>query len=87
MHFGAKLHASAGVVGGVQNSANVSDTFNWADPMIGLRWEVPVLESARTSSGDWWPTCATGFRGSRSRSNPGSAPATVRSFGGMGVVF
>ena len=44
MHFGAHLRASGGVVGGLQRSANVSETFNWADPMIGLRWEVPVLD-------------------------------------------
>ena len=43
-HFGVKSTASLGVVGGIQRSAAVSTTFNWADPMIGLRWEVPVLD-------------------------------------------
>jgi hypothetical protein len=44
MHFGAHLSASAGVVGAATRSAEVSTAFNWADPMIGLRWEVPLLD-------------------------------------------
>jgi hypothetical protein len=45
MHLASKLSATAGVVGGLQKSANVEDTFNWADPMIGVRWSLPVLDS------------------------------------------
>jgi hypothetical protein len=45
MHFATKLHGSVGVVGGILRSPNVSDTFNWADPMIGIRWEVPLLDN------------------------------------------
>jgi len=29
---------SLGVIGGLQRAGAVSDTFNWADPMIGVRW-------------------------------------------------
>lgn len=45
MHFGNKTSVSLGVVQGVQKAGTVSDTFNWADPMIGIRWSVPVLDS------------------------------------------
>jgi hypothetical protein len=41
-----KLHARAGAVGGVQRSAAVSETISWADPLVGLRWSVPVAEWA-----------------------------------------
>lgn len=44
MHFGTKLSGSAGVVGGVVRSADVSEAFNWADPLIGARWEIPLLD-------------------------------------------
>jgi hypothetical protein len=47
VHIGAKLRAQASVVGTasgeVVRNADVSETFNWADPMLGVRWEVPVL--------------------------------------------
>ncbi len=43
MHFGAKLSGSVGVAGGFQGAGNVSEAFNWADPLIGVRWEVPLL--------------------------------------------
>ena len=36
--------------GAVQRSANVKETFDWADPMIGARMSLPVLESV---SIDW----------------------------------
>lgn len=45
MHFGNKTSVSAGVVHGAQKAGNVDETFNWADPMIGIRWSVPVLDS------------------------------------------
>ena len=45
VHLANKLHAIAGVSGGVQKSANVEDTINFADPMIGVRWSLPVLDS------------------------------------------
>ena len=41
-----KLNANAGVVGGVQRAAKASDSTAWADPMIGVRWSVPVLDWA-----------------------------------------
>jgi hypothetical protein len=44
MHIGSELKGSAGVVGGFQVSPNVEDAFNWADPMIGVRFEVPVYD-------------------------------------------
>jgi len=43
-HFGARLSGSLGPVGGKLHSSDVSTTFNWADPMIGVRWEVPLLD-------------------------------------------
>jgi hypothetical protein len=45
MHIASRLNATGGVVGGVERSANVKDTFDWADPMIGVRWSLPVLDS------------------------------------------
>ena len=44
MLFYSKLSASAKVVSQIGRSATVSTTFEWADPMIGVRWEVPVLD-------------------------------------------
>lgn len=44
MYFGVKLNASGGIVGAVQRNANPSSDFAWADPLIGVRWEVPVLD-------------------------------------------
>jgi hypothetical protein len=43
-HLGTDLEASVGVVNGVQFNPNVSEVFNWASPMIGVRWEVPLLD-------------------------------------------
>ncbi len=44
MRFGVDLDAKEGVAGGVQRAAAASDAFGWFDPMIGVRWEVPVLD-------------------------------------------
>jgi len=44
-HIANRLSATGGVVAGVARSANVKDTFDWADPMIGVRWSLPVLDS------------------------------------------
>jgi len=43
-YFNAKLNARAGVVGAVQQSASASNSWAWADPLIGVRWDVPVLD-------------------------------------------
>jgi hypothetical protein len=45
MHFGNETSVSVGVVQGVQKAAEVTETFNWADPMIGIRWSLPMLDS------------------------------------------
>jgi hypothetical protein len=44
-HFGNHLSARVGVIHGAQAASNVSQAFNWADPMIGVRWSLPVLDS------------------------------------------
>jgi len=46
MYFSNDLEATAGVVGAAQKSANVFESFAWADPLIGVRWSVPVLDWA-----------------------------------------
>jgi hypothetical protein len=44
-HFGVDLGTQAGVVGGYQGQGrSVSTGYNWADPMIGLRGEIPVFD-------------------------------------------
>jgi hypothetical protein len=43
-HLGVDLSGALGVNGGVQRNAAASDSFDWADPMIGVRWEVPLLD-------------------------------------------
>ena len=43
-HLGVDLSGAVGVNGGVQRNAAASDSFNWADPLIGVRWEVPLLD-------------------------------------------
>ena len=45
VHLGNDLGGGVGVIGGRQFSGDVSDTVNWADPIIGLRWSVPVLDA------------------------------------------
>jgi hypothetical protein len=42
MHFGNELDVSAGAVGGAQKAGNVDETFNWADPLIGVQWSAPL---------------------------------------------
>jgi hypothetical protein len=44
MYFGAHLTGSASTVGVPVHAADVSSSFSWADPLIGLRWEVPLLD-------------------------------------------
>lgn len=44
VYLGAHLSGSAGVVGGLARAADVSRSFSWADPLIGVRWEVPVYD-------------------------------------------
>jgi len=44
MYLNAKLDASAGVVGGIQRAAHAVDSWAFADPLIGVRWDVPVLD-------------------------------------------
>jgi hypothetical protein len=44
-HFGVHIGTQAGVVGGFQGQGRaVSQGFNWADPLIGVRGEIPVLD-------------------------------------------
>jgi hypothetical protein len=43
-HLGTDIEASVGVVNGVHFDPEVSKAFNWASPMIGVRWEVPLLD-------------------------------------------
>ena len=38
MWYLSELDATAGVVHGAQQSANVAEDFAWADPLIGVRW-------------------------------------------------
>src|SRR5262249_23212788 len=40
-----KLSPTVGVVHGKQQSGTVTEAFDWADPMIGVRWSVPVFDS------------------------------------------
>lgn len=42
MHLGNDLRADTQRPGVVGRTLAVSEAFNWADPMIGVRWEVPV---------------------------------------------
>jgi hypothetical protein len=44
-HLGNHLRASAGVDDATKAAADVSKNFNWADPMIGIDWAVPLLET------------------------------------------
>ena len=43
-YLNVKLSASGGVVGGIQRAGSASSSFDWADPLIGVRWEVPLLD-------------------------------------------
>jgi len=44
MWFSNKVSAKAGVVGGVQKAADVFDSFAWSDPLMGVRWSLPVWD-------------------------------------------
>jgi hypothetical protein len=44
MYFTNQLNATGAVVGGVQRSANSFETFAWADPLIGVRFAVPLAD-------------------------------------------
>jgi hypothetical protein len=45
MFFGNRLNATFAVAGGKSRSSSVFDSFAWADPMIGVRWSAPLLDS------------------------------------------
>jgi hypothetical protein len=42
--FLTRVRAAATGPRGRQAAADVSRTFEWADPMVGVRWEVPLLD-------------------------------------------
>lgn len=42
MHLGNDIRADVQRPGAVARQLGVSKAFDWADPMIGVRWEVPV---------------------------------------------
>jgi len=44
-HLGQELETSIAVVNGRSASPSASSVINGADPIIGVRWEVPVLDS------------------------------------------
>jgi hypothetical protein len=44
MHFGSHVSTAAGVPGAPGRSSAISSSFDWADPMIGARWEIPALD-------------------------------------------
>ena len=44
-HLGQELETSIAVVNGRSASPSASSVLNAADPIIGVRWEVPVLDS------------------------------------------
>jgi hypothetical protein len=46
MYLSSKLDATGGVSGGVQRSASVFESVAWADPLIGIRWSLPMLDWA-----------------------------------------
>jgi hypothetical protein len=53
MWFWNRLAATAGVVHGKQQSGTAIETFEWADPLIGIRWSLPLLDSvSMTFRGD-----------------------------------
>ena len=45
IHLGQELETSVAVVNGRQFAGSASSVLNAADPIIGVRWEVPVLDS------------------------------------------
>jgi hypothetical protein len=53
MFFWNKVAATAGIVGGTSQSGTSIEGFEWADPLIGIRWSVPLLDSvSMTFRGD-----------------------------------
>jgi hypothetical protein len=44
MYLSNELDAKSGVVHGAERAANVFESIDWADPLIGVRWSVPVLD-------------------------------------------
>jgi hypothetical protein len=57
-HYGVHIGTQAGVVGGFQGQGRaVSQGFNWADPLIGVRGEIPVVDRVsfvfRGDAGGW----------------------------------
>jgi hypothetical protein len=46
MWLSSELDATGGVVGAARRSANVFESIAWADPLIGVRWSVPLLDWA-----------------------------------------
>jgi len=44
-HTGIQVDATLGVLGGIGRHGTLFTTINFADPLIGIRWEVPVLDS------------------------------------------
>lgn len=44
VHFSNEVDAAAGVPGGAQRRANVFESVDWADPLIGVRWSAPLHE-------------------------------------------
>jgi hypothetical protein len=44
MHFGSTLNAQAGVVGSVARAASSFQAFDWADAIVGARWDVPIFD-------------------------------------------
>ena len=45
MFFVNRVSATAGVVHGTSASGTSLEQFQWADPLIGIRWAVPILDS------------------------------------------
>jgi len=49
MHLGNQLTGGVAVVGGKSYSGETAATRNFADPIIGVRWSLPVLDSVTTT--------------------------------------
>lgn len=45
VHLGNQLQASVGVDDATRAAADVNKNFNWADPIIGVAWDVPLLDA------------------------------------------
>jgi hypothetical protein len=45
MYLSNEVDADFDVVHGAQRIANVDESLAWADPLIGVRWSVPVLDA------------------------------------------